>query len=146
MTKNLILTQSRMMVARIQRRMAVLTGRSMRGAGYKFRGSIFDRIHDLNIYKKMGRHTRQQLFSRFIVSTHSLGMKYPKKRYVQGVRPAHIVFSEFSSPRRCRCSSCQAESVVADGEWFPRQVEVSKYDSFIFSKQTSPNKSKGRMN
>jgi hypothetical protein len=26
-------------------------------------------------------------------------MKYPKKRYVQGVRPAHIVFSVFFSPR-----------------------------------------------
>ena len=76
----------------------------------------------------MGRHTRQQLFSRFIVSTHGSGMKFPKKRYVQGVRPVHIVFSGFSSPRL--------------KAW---DVGVSKYDSFIFSKQTSPNNSKGRM-
>ena len=36
------------------------------------------------------------------IANHSLDMKYPKKRYVQGVRPAHIVFQKFSSPRRCR--------------------------------------------
>ena len=36
---------------------------------------------------------------KIVVTTHSPGMKYPKKRHVQGIRPAHVVFSEFSSPR-----------------------------------------------
>ncbi len=31
-------------------------------------------------------------------SAHNPGMKYPEKRYVQGVRPAHIVFPEFLVP------------------------------------------------
>jgi len=29
------------------------------------------------------------------VHPQSPGMKYPKKEYAQGVRPAHILFSEF---------------------------------------------------
>jgi hypothetical protein len=77
---------------------------------------------------------------------------------VQGVRPAHIVFPKVQvnflrgilSPRRCRVFfparlKVERSEDVADGECFRRQVGESKYGSFIFSKQTSPNKSKGRM-
>jgi hypothetical protein len=59
-------------------------------------------------------------------------MKYPKKRYVQGVRPAHIVFSEFllledagGLPASLKVE--RSEDVV-DGECFPRQEGVSKYE------------------
>src|ERR1700690_3534162 len=43
--------------------------------------------------------TIEHLFCIIIVSTHNPDKKYPKKRYMQGVRPAYIVFSESSSPR-----------------------------------------------
>ena len=73
------------------------------------------------------------------VATHSLDMKYPEKRYVQGVRPAHIVFQKFSSPR-LKVTDPAQRGVVADAECFPRredgerwsrQGEVSRYAFFI---------------
>ena len=134
MTKNLILTRSRMMVARFQRTMAVLKGHSVRGTGYKFWGAIVDRIHELNIYKRMDRKTCQRLFSLFMLSTPRLKVedagRFPRREDAE----------RFS--RRCQVHSLARRE---DGECFPRQVGVSKFDSFIFSKQTSPNKSKGRM-
>jgi len=59
-------------------------------------------------------------------------MKYPKKRYVQGVRPAHIVFSEFlvleDAGGLPAMLKVERSEDVADHECFPRQVGVSKYE------------------
>jgi hypothetical protein len=107
MTKNLILTQSRMMVARNQRRMAFLKGRSMRGAGYKFRGSIFNQFHDLNIYKRMDRTTHGQLFSGIYSQ---LGDEVPGKIIRAGRAPCAYYFSEGVGILPARNFLPQAES------------------------------------
>jgi len=57
-------------------------------------------------------------------------MKYPEKRHVQGVRPAHVVFPKVQVNFLRGILLSQAESVVADGECFPRQVGVSRYIAF----------------